>query len=263
MTAAAIPPHDVADLSLAPAGAARIAWADAQMPVLRSIRERFAAASARSRASRSAACLHVTAETANLVRALVAGGAEVALCAANPLSTQDDVAAALVDDYGVEVHARHGEDARRLRRARRARCVAGAPHVTLDDGADLLRSLPRRCARDVLERLHRRRPRRRPPGSLRLRALEAEGRLAVPGLAVNEARTERAFNDRYGTGQSALDGILRATNILLAGQTVVVVRLRLDRPRHRRSAPAAPARRSSSARSTRCARWRRGWRASR
>ncbi len=199
------------------AGLARIEWADAQMPVLRSIRERFA--SERPLAGvRVAACLHITAETANLVRTLVAGGAEAALTAANPLSTQDDVVAALGGD--ADVRGRRGEDVDAYV-ANVLALVEGRPQVTLDDGADLLSVI------------HDRHPDRLPDmlggteetttGLLRLRALEAEGRLGCPVLAVNEAGTERLFNDHYGTGQSTLDGILRATNLLVAGKTFVVL----------------------------------------
>ena len=210
---------DVADLSLAESGQARIDWADAQMPVLRSIRERFAA-DAPLRGVGVAACLHVTAETANLVRALRAGGADVALCASNPLSTQDDVAAALVEREGADVHARHGEDdATYLRHV--ATVAAGRPQVTLDDGADLLSVLHAPGAGVPTSLLGG--TEETTTGLVRLRGLEAEGRLACPVLAVNEAATERIFNDRYGTGQSALDGIIRATNVLLAGRTLVVV----------------------------------------
>src|SRR5829696_8832767 len=178
------------------------------MPVLRSIAERFAGV-------KVGACLHVTSETANLVRTLRAGGAEVALCAPNPLSTQDDVAAALAGD-GVEVHAIHGEDMD----AWAAHVVAVAarePQITLDDGADLVSALhaqgkpPRGGTEETTT------------GLVRLRRLEAGGALECPVIAVNEAFTERAFNDRHGTGQSALDGIIRATNLLLAGRTLVVV----------------------------------------
>jgi adenosylhomocysteinase len=210
---------DIADPTLADAGQARIEWADEQMPVLRSIRERLATERPLEGIT-VAACLHVTAETANLARALIAGGAEVALCAANPLSTQDDVAAALVALHGTEVHAIRGEDADTYA-AHVAALVAREPHVTLDDGADLITLM------------HAGRPRVRErliggaeettTGLLRVRALEAEGRLACPVIAVNEAHAERIFNDHYGTGQSALDGILRATNLLLAGQTFVVI----------------------------------------
>jgi adenosylhomocysteinase len=202
---------------MASAGLARIEWADAQMPVLRSIRERFA--SERPLAGvRVAACLHITAETANLVRTLVAGGAEAALTAANPLSTQDDVVAALGGD--VDVRGRRGEDVDAYV-ANVLALVEGRPQVTLDDGADLLSVI------------HDRHPDRLPDmlggteetttGLLRLRALEAEGRLGCPVLAVNEAGTERLFNDHYGTGQSTIDGILRATNLLVAGKTFVVL----------------------------------------
>jgi adenosylhomocysteinase len=208
---------DIADPSLADAGEDRIAWADGQMPVLRSIRERFAAERPLDGIV-VGACLHVTSETANLVRALAAGGAEVALCASNPYATQDEVAAALARD-GTEVHAVRGEDADAWA-ARVASVVARGPRVTLDDGADLLSAL--HLARpDLLDGLLGG-TEETTTGLVRLRALEAEGRLACPVIAVNEALTERVFNDRYGTGQSALDGILRTTNLLLAGRTVVV-----------------------------------------
>jgi len=187
------------------------------MPVLRSIRERFA--SERPLAGvRVAACLHVTAETANLVRTLVVGGADAALAAANPLSTQDDVAAALAEE--AEVHGRRGEGVDAYA-ANVTALVESGPQVTLDDGADLLALLhdrhPERLA-DMLGGTEE-----TTTGLLRLRALEAEGRLGCPVLAVNEAATERLFNDHYGTGQSTLDGILRATNLLLAGRTIVVI----------------------------------------
>jgi adenosylhomocysteinase len=208
---------DIADPSLADAGEDRIAWADGQMPVLRSIRERFAAERPLDGIV-VGACLHVTSETANLVRALAAGGAEVALCASNPYATQDEVAAALARD-GTEVHAVRGEDADAWA-ARVASVVARGPRVTLDDGADLLSAL--HLARpDLLDGLLGG-TEETTTGLVRLRALQTEGRLACPVIAVNEALTERVFNDRYGTGQSALDGILRTTNLLLAGRTVVV-----------------------------------------
>ena len=200
------------------AGEARIRWADDQMPVLRSIRERFA----REKPLDGivvGACLHVTSETANLVRTLAAGGAEVALCASNPFATQDDVAAALAAS-GAEVHAVRGDDAETWA-ARVAAVVARAPRITLDDGADLLTAM--HLARpDLLEGLLGG-TEETTTGLVRLRALEAEGKLACPVIAVNEAFTERAINDRFGTGQSALDGILRTTNILLAGRTFVVL----------------------------------------
>ncbi len=200
------------------AGEARIRWADDQMPVLRSIRERFA----RERPLEGivvGACLHVTSETAMLARTLAAGGADVALCASNPFATQDDVAAALAAG-GIEVHAVRGDDAEAWA-SRVAAVVARAPRITLDDGADLLTAL--HLARpDLLEGMLGGTEETN-TGLVRLRALEAEGRLACPVIAVNEAVAERAFNDRFGTGQSAIDGILRTTNLLLAGRTLVVL----------------------------------------
>ena len=206
------------DLTLVGAGRARIDWADGQMPVLRSIRERLAAERPLA-GLRVGACLHVTAETACLVRALVAGGAEVAVAAANPLTTQDEVVAALTAD-GCAAHGRRGEDADAYA-AGVAAVVNGAPQVTLDDGADLLTIL--HAARPELLDGFVGGTEETTTGLVRLRALEAEGRLACPVIAVNEARTERLFNDHYGTGQSTLDGILRATNLLLAGKTLVVL----------------------------------------
>jgi len=207
----------IADLSLAEAGQVRIAWADGQMPVLRSIRERFE----RERpldGIRVAACLHVTSETANLLRTLIAGGAQAQLCASNPLSTQDDIAAALVSD-GVDVQAVRGESAD-VYAAHVVALASRAPQITLDDGADLLSVL--HAGDDAWRAALIGGTEETTTGLLRLRALQDEGRLCCPVLAVNEALTERFFNDRYGTGQSTLDGILRATNMLLAGRTVVV-----------------------------------------
>jgi adenosylhomocysteinase len=184
------------------------------MPVLRSIRERFDEQQ-RLADLKVAACLHVTAETANLMKALAAGGAETRLCSANPLTTQDEVAAALVED-GIPVLARRGEDADSY--AQHVAALAGwGPDITLDDGADLLTLLHR------WERPVKGGAEETTTGLLRLRRLEAEGKLTCPVIAVNESRTERTFNDRYGTGQSALDGILRATNLLLAGRTLVLL----------------------------------------
>ncbi len=204
----------IADPALAPAGRARVEWAEGQMAVLRSIRERFE----RERplaGVRVAACLHVTAETANLMHALVAGGAEAALCSANPLTIQDEVAAALVE-ADVPVQALRGEDLDTY--VGHVQALADwQPQITLDDGADLL-SLIHERGQEVSGGAEE-----TTTGLLRLRRLEAEGRLACPVLAVNESRTERTFNDRYGTGQSALDGILRATNLLLAGRTLVLL----------------------------------------
>ncbi len=222
MARASVPSHDVADLSLAPQGEARIAWASQQMPVLAQIRERFAAQRPLN-AIRIAACLHVTGETANLVQALIAGGASVALCSANPLSTQDDVAAALVLGHGVEVRAVRGEGLDTYAERVRALLAGSArgPHITIDDGADLLMSA-HAAGGEVLRGLIGG-TEETTTGLVRLRRLEDEGGLACPVLAVNEARTERALNDRHGTGQSALDGIMRASNVLLAGNTVVVI----------------------------------------
>jgi adenosylhomocysteinase len=208
---------DVADTTLAGAGEARIDWAEGQMPVLRSIRERFAAERPLD-GTVVGACLHVTSETAVLVRTLAAGGADVALCASNPFATQDDVAAALAA-AGAEVHAVRGDDAEAWA-GRVAAVVARAPRITLDDGADLLSAL--HLARpDLLDGMLGG-TEETTTGLVRLRALHAEGRLACPVFAVNEAITER-FNDRFGTGQSTLDGILRTTNLLLAGRTLVVL----------------------------------------
>ncbi|HWD76511.1 MAG TPA: adenosylhomocysteinase [Solirubrobacteraceae bacterium] len=219
MARTTVPPHDVADLALAPEGEARIAWAAGQMPVLAQIRERFQ--EQRSlRDIRIAACLHVTAETANLVRTLRAGGASVALCAANPLSTQDDVAAALVLEDRVEVRALRGEDLDTYV-AHVLALLDGAPQITLDDGADLLVTAHARGGPGLDQLIGG--TEETTTGLVRLRRLEEEHTLRCPVLAVNEARTERALNDRHGTGQSALDGIVRASNVLLAGNRVVVV----------------------------------------
>jgi adenosylhomocysteinase len=189
------------------------------MPVLGSIRERFG----RERPLAGVvvgACLHVTAETAVLMRTLLAGGASVALCSANPLSVQDDTAAALLEVEGAEVHAVRGEDADAYA-ANVAAVLAREPRVTIDDGADLI-TVAHAARRELAERMLGGME-ETTTGLVRVRALEAEGRLACPVLAVNEALAERTFNDRYGTGQSTLDGILRATNLLLAGRTLVVL----------------------------------------
>ncbi len=214
-----LPPHDIADLGLATGGVSRIAWAGEQMPVLARIRERFSEQRPLD-GIRLGACLHVTAETAQLVLALSAGGAQVALCSANPLSTQDDVAAALVYEHGVEVRALRGEDVDTY--ARHVRAVLDRkPEVTVDDGADLLMTA-HALGGETLETLIGG-TEETTTGLVRLRRLEADGKLACAVIAVNEARTERALNDRHGTGQSALDGIVRASNVLLAGHTLVIV----------------------------------------
>ncbi len=214
-----LPLHEVADLALAPVGASRIAWAGGQMPVLTRIRGRFASERPLE-GIRIGACLHVTAETANLVLALADGGARVALCSANPLSTQDDVAAALVYEHGIEVHAVRGEDVDTYVRHVRA-LLDGKPQVTVDDGADLLVTA-HAVGGEALEELIGG-TEETTTGLVRLRRLEEEGKLSCAVLAVNEGRTERALNDRHGTGQSALDGIVRASHVLLAGHTLVVV----------------------------------------
>lgn len=211
--------HDVADLGLAEEGQVRIDWADTHMPVLAQIRQRFEAERPLD-GIRIGASLHVTAETANLVRALVAGGADVALCASNPLSTQDDVAAALVDRHGARVYAVQGEDTDTYYR-HITTVVDGAPQVTMDDGADLV-GVIHGARTDMLEGILGG-TEETTTGVLRMRALEAEGALGFPIVAVNDAQTTRLFDNLHGTGQSTLDGIVRATNILLAGRTVVVL----------------------------------------
>ena len=214
-----LPPHEIADLGLAPVGQSRVAWAGGQMPVLARIRERFATERPLE-GIRVAACLHVTAETANLILALADGGAQIALCSANPLSAQDDVAAGLVYEHGIEVRALRGEDVDTYVRHVRA-LLDGKPHITVDDGADLMMTA-HGLGGAALERLVGG-TEETTTGLVRLRRLEAEGKLSRAVLAVNEARTERALNDRHGTGQSALDGIVRASHVLLAGHTLVVV----------------------------------------
>ncbi|MEA2159199.1 MAG: adenosylhomocysteinase [Solirubrobacteraceae bacterium] len=219
MARASIPPHEIADLALAPEGAARIAWASEQMPVLAQVRRRLREDRPLD-GIRIAACLHVTAETANLVTTLIEGGASVSLCSANPLSAQDDVAASLVLDHSVEVRAVRGEDLDSYGEHVRA-LIAGLPQITIDDGADLLVTAHGQGG-GALENLIGA-TEETTTGLVRLRRLEDSNQLRCPVLAVNEARTERALNDRHGTGQSALDGIIRASHVLLAGHTVVVV----------------------------------------
>ena len=207
---------DIADASLAEEGALRIEWAAHRMPVLAAIRRRFESERPLE-GMRVGACLHVTAETANLMRTLRAGGAQVTLCASNPLSTQDDVAAALVEE-GIPVYAVRGEDAERYYGHIRA-ILDQAPQLTMDDGADLVTTLLReRAGRDPLGSTEE-----TTTGVLRLRAMGEAGVLRFPVVAVNDSATKHLFDNRHGTGQSALDGILRATNLLFAGRTVVVV----------------------------------------
>ncbi|MHB1558344.1 MAG: adenosylhomocysteinase [Isosphaeraceae bacterium] len=232
---------DVLDLSLAEAGRKRVEWAERDMPVLRAIRERFAREKPLA-GMRMSACLHITAETANLARTLRAGGADLLLCASNPLSTQDDVAATLVKDFGIPVYAIKGED-----EATYYRHIAAAlrhrPNLTMDDGADLVSALIF-IALDRLDDVH---PEVREwaaglsaagrkalvgdvlasmeettTGVIRLRAMEKDGVLRLPVIAVNDAQTKHFFDNRYGTGQSTIDGVIRATDTLLAGRQVVV-----------------------------------------
>ncbi len=210
--------YDVKDLALATEGKRRIEWADRQMPVLAAIRDRFEQEQPLS-GYRIAACLHVTTETANLMRTLKAGGAEVVLCASNPLSTQDDVAASLVEDFDISVFAIKGEDHDTYYSHIEA-AVDHKPHFTMDDGADVisvLHSNRREQLGDIIAGTEE-----TTTGVIRLKALEAEGKLGFPIIAVNEALTKHMFDNRYGTGQSTLDGVLRATNVLIAGMNVVV-----------------------------------------
>jgi adenosylhomocysteinase len=210
--------HDVADIGLADAGRLKIEWADRQMPVLAGIRERFAAERPLE-GWRISACLHVTAETANLMRTLADGGADAVLCSSNPLSTQDDVAASLVSHHGIPVYAIKGED-----RDSYYRHIGSAldhrPQITMDDGADLVNELHANRT-ELLEEVIGG-TEETTTGVIRLRAMANDGVLRYPIVAVNEALTKHLFDNRYGTGQSAIDGILRATNILFAGKTVVV-----------------------------------------
>lgn len=209
---------DVKDLALARDGSLRIEWAAREMPVLRQIRERFAKEKP-LKGVRLAACLHVTTETANLVLALRDGGAEVTLCASNPLSTQDDTAAALVADHGIPTYAIKGEDTETYYRHINA-VLDAKPHATLDDGADLVSTLltnRKEMLNGVTGGCEE-----TTTGVIRLRSMAEEGRLRYPIIAVNDADTKHFFDNRYGTGQSTLDGITRATNVLWAGKRVVV-----------------------------------------
>jgi adenosylhomocysteinase len=210
--------HDVADLGLAAEGQRLIEWAAQEMPVLRLIRERFEREKP-LQGLRLAGCLHVTTETANLAITLVAGGAELRLCASNPLSTQDAVAAALVADHGIPVYAVKGEDSARYYEHIDA-VLDIRPHLTMDDGADLVARL-HKDRTDLLAEVMAG-TEETTTGVIRLRALARDGKLRFPIVAVNEALTKHMFDNRYGTGQSTLDGFIRATNILLAGKTLVV-----------------------------------------
>jgi adenosylhomocysteinase len=210
--------YDVKDLGLAAEGVLRVDWAEREMPVLVSIRERFEREKPLA-GIRIGACLHVTTETANLMRTLKAGGARVALCASNPLSTQDDVAAALVKEYGVPTFAIRGED-RDTYYAHIAAVIDTAPQITMDDGADvvgLLHSSRAEAAVGVIGGTEE-----TTTGVIRLKSMERDGVLRYPIVAVNEALTKHLFDNRYGTGQSTLDGVIRATNVLVAGKVFVI-----------------------------------------
>lgn len=232
---------DVKDLSLADAGLKRIVWAERDMPVLRAIRERFEKERPLA-GMKMSACLHVTAETANLARTLVAGGADLVLVASNPLSTQDDVAASLVRDFHIAVHAIKGEDEKSYYK-HIAAALAHRPNVTMDDGADLVSAMifinldrldalheevrawakslsadeRKKIVTDVVASMEE-----TTTGVIRLRAMEKDGVLKLPVIAVNDAETKHFFDNRYGTGQSTIDGVIRATDILIAGRKVVV-----------------------------------------
>jgi len=211
--------HDIKDLSLAPQGKRRIDWAEREMPVLRLIRERFAAEQP-LKGLRLVACAHITTETANLARALQAGGAESLLIASNPLSTQDDVAASLVADCGIPVFAMKGESTDTYRR-HVLTALEFAPDVIIDDGSDVVATLIKEKpghTKNIVGTTEE-----TTTGIVRLKAMQTAGVLTFPSIAVNNAQTKHFFDNRYGTGQSTLDGIIRATNILLAGRTLVVV----------------------------------------
>src|SRR5213075_3001953 len=210
--------HDVKDLALSGEGIRRIEWADRNMPVLRAIRERFESEEPLA-GYRISACLHVTTETANLARTLKAGGAEVFLCGSNPLSTQDDVAAALVAHYGIATYAIKGED-HKTYYSHILSCIEARPHVTMDDGCDLvtvLHTKKKGYLKDVFAGTEE-----TSTGVTRLRAMAADKTLRYPVIAINDADTKHLFDNRYGTGQSTMDGVLRATNMLVAGSTVVI-----------------------------------------
>ena len=233
--------HDIADIGLAERGKKRIDWADQDMPVLQQIRARFEKEKP-LKGLRMSACLHVTAETAGLARALKAGGADLVLIASNPLSTQDEVAASLVKDFGISVYAIHGEDADSYYK-HVAAALAHSPHITMDDGADLVSAMvfialnrlddvhaQVRAWATTLSAAERKTAMTQVIGSMeetttgviRLRAMEKDGVLQFPVIAVNDADTKHMFDNRYGTGQSTIDGVIRSTNMLVAGKRVVV-----------------------------------------
>src|SRR6266550_5722973 len=210
---------DVKDIGLAKQGKQRIEWAEREMPVLRLIRERFGDEKP-LKGVRIVACAHITTETANLARALQAGGAEAVLIASNPLSTQDDVAASLVSDWGIPVYAIKGESTETYNRHVRT-ALDFHPDIIIDDGSDVVATLIKERGDQIKELIGS--TEETTTGIQRLKAMEAAGVLTFPAIAVNDAQTKHFFDNRYGTGQSTLDGIIRATNILLAGRNIVVV----------------------------------------
>ncbi len=210
--------YDIKNIKLSPQGKKRIEWADKDMPVLKLVKENFNRQKPLAGIKLSA-CLHVTAETANLMRALKAGGADIVLCASNPLSTQDDVAASLVKDYGIPVFAICGEN-RKVYYSHLETAVKHQPNITMDDGADLLSLLHTKFksqAKEIFGSMEE-----TTTGVIRLKALEKNKKLQIPIIAVNDAKTKNLFDNRYGTGQSTLDGIIRATDMLIAGKNAVV-----------------------------------------
>jgi len=213
--------YDIKDLKQAEGGRRRIEWAEREMPVLRQIRERFAKERP-LQGLRLSACLHVTTETANLAQTLHLGGADLVLVASNPLSTQDDVAAALVSFYEIPTFAIKGEDNVTYYKHIQAG-LDHAPHMTMDDGADLVSTLHKE-RRDLLKNVMGG-TEETTTGVIRLRAMAADGKLDFPVIAVNDAQTKHLFDNRYGTGQSTIDGIVRATNILLAGREITWLRI--------------------------------------
>ena len=218
MTVAAPVKHEVKDLGLAPLGRQRIDWAGREMPVLKQIRDRFAIEKPFA-GLRLVACAHVTTETAHLAIALKAGGADAVLIASNPLSTQDDVAACLVADYGIPVFAMKGEDAATYSRHVQI-ALDHRPNIIIDDGSDVVAELVQHRQDQIKDLIGT--TEETTTGIVRLRAMLADGVLTFPAMNVNDADTKHFFDNRYGTGQSTLDGIIRATNILLAGKTIVV-----------------------------------------
>ncbi|PPJ62550.1 adenosylhomocysteinase [Cuspidothrix issatschenkoi] len=219
MTVTAPLKHEVKDLALAPLGRQRIEWAGREMPVLKQIRDRFEKEKPFA-GLRLAACAHVTTETAHLAIALKAGGADAVLIASNPLSTQDDVAASLVADHGIAVFAQKGEDAATYNRHVQI-ALDHRPNIIVDDGSDVVAELVQHRQHQIADLIGS--TEETTTGIVRLRAMFKEGVLTFPAMNVNDADTKHFFDNRYGTGQSTLDGIIRATNILLAGKTVVVV----------------------------------------